>query len=190
MNLKNSLETLENVRDNISENLKDGVKNRYSDFRTFTLCTSGDEPSGRIVVLRGYDSSSGIITLHTNYHAKKIDQIQNNSNVCCVFYSKKLKLQYRCFGNAIIHHADNKTKEAWNKMGSISKECYFQNPLPDTEINNFDDFSKNIIDNQSDYFSVININLKKIDWLFLKREGHRRAHIFINIPKEDTWIAP
>ena len=190
MNHKNSLETLENVRDNISENLKDGVKNRNSDFRTFTLCTAGDEPSGRTVVLRGYDSSSGIITLHTNYHAKKINQIESNSNVCCVFYSKKSKLQYRCFGHATINHSNSKAREAWNKMSSLSKECYFQNPLPDTKINNFNDFSKNVVDSQSDYFSVININLIKIDWLYLKREGHRRAHIFIDVPQNDTWIAP
>tara|TARA_B100000925_G_C21876387_1_gene416480 strand:- start:20 stop:592 length:573 start_codon:yes stop_codon:yes gene_type:complete len=190
MTLNNSLETLKNVRDNISENLADGVKNRKSDFRTFTLCTAGDMPSGRTVVLRGYDSSSGIITLHTNYQAKKIIQIENNANVCCVFYSKKLKLQYRCFGDAIINHANNKTKEAWNKMGDISKECYFQNPLPDTEINNFDDFSKDIINKQSDFFAVVNINIIRIDWLYLKREGHRRANIFINTPQDDVWVAP
>ena len=50
------LETLLNVRENISLNLLDGVKNRKSDFRTFTLCTTGIISSGRTVVLRGYDS--------------------------------------------------------------------------------------------------------------------------------------
>jgi len=190
MTHNNSLETLENVRDNISQNLADGVKNRNSDFRTFTLCTAGDEPSGRTVVLRGYDSNSGIITLHTNYHAKKINQIENNAAVCCVFYSKKLKLQYRCFGSAKINHKNNITKDVWNKMSNLSKECYFQNPLPDTKINNFDDFTKNITDNQSDYFALININIEYVDWLYLKREGHRRANINIKIPQKDIWVAP
>ena len=55
MSSKNTLETLENVRENIDSNLSEGVKNRKSDFRTFTLCTSGDSPAGRTVVLRGYD---------------------------------------------------------------------------------------------------------------------------------------
>lgn len=190
MTLKNSLETLENVRDNISESLSDGVKNRNSDFRTFTLCTAGDKPSGRTVVLRGYDSTSGIITLHTNYHADKIDQINNNANVCCVFYSKKAKLQYRCFGSAIINYDNDITDESWNKMSNLSKECYFQNPLPSSKIDNFNSFSKNIVDKRSNYFSVININLKKIDWLYLKREGHRRANIYINESYNDTWVAP
>ena len=47
MSSKNTLETLENVRENIDYNLSEGVKNRKSDFRTFTLCTSGDSPAGR-----------------------------------------------------------------------------------------------------------------------------------------------
>ncbi len=75
-------------------------------------------------------------------------------------------------------------------MGNLSKECYFQNPLPDTKINNFDDFSKDIINKQSDFFSVVNINIRRIDWLYLKREGHRRANIFINTPQDDVWVAP
>ncbi len=75
-------------------------------------------------------------------------------------------------------------------MGNLSKECYFQNPLPDTKINNFDDFSKDIIDKQSQFFSLVNINIRNIDWLYLKREGHRRASIFIDTPQKDIWIAP
>ena len=87
MSSKNILETLENVRENISNNLSEGVKNRRSDFRTFTLCTSGEFPAGRTVVLRGYDSVNGVITLHTNYHAEKINDLNMNPNVCCVSVS-------------------------------------------------------------------------------------------------------
>ena len=79
------LETLLNVRENISLNLLDGVKNRKSDFRTFTLCTSGVMSSGRTVVLRGYDSTNNILTFHTNSHAEKIEHLKSNPDVCSVF---------------------------------------------------------------------------------------------------------
>ena len=75
MSSKNTLETLENVRENILSSLTEGVKNRKSDFRTFTFCTSGKFPAGRTVVLRGYNSENGIITLHSNYHADKLSLI-------------------------------------------------------------------------------------------------------------------
>nr|ADD96348.1 hypothetical protein [uncultured organism MedDCM-OCT-S08-C727] len=78
------LETLVNVRENISANLLDGVKNRKSDFRTFTLCTTGEVPSGRTVVLRGYDTKNNLLTFHTNLHAEKIEHLNSNPEVCCV----------------------------------------------------------------------------------------------------------
>ena len=78
MSSKNTLETLENVRESISLQLSEGVKNRRSDFRTFSLCTSGDAPAGRTVVIRGYNMEDGIITFHSNYHAEKIKDIKIN----------------------------------------------------------------------------------------------------------------
>ena len=104
MSTENTLETLENVRENISNSLTDGVKNRKSDFRTFTFCTSGKFPAGRTVVLRGYNAEHGIITLHSNYYADKIKDLNINPNVCCVFYSKGMKIQIRCFGRAVVNY--------------------------------------------------------------------------------------
>jgi hypothetical protein len=166
------LETLVNVRESISLNLLDGVKNRKSDFRTFTLCTMGEMPSGRTVVLRGYDSINSLL------------------EVCCVFYSKSSKLQIRCFGKASINHKNKKSESSWRKMSDMSKECYFQNPLPGTPIDNYDNFTKNIETRESNFFCVVEIKLSKIDWLFLKRQGHRRANIFMDDKKEDLWVSP
>ena len=190
MDSKNTLETLENVRESISLYLSEGVKNRKSDFRTFTLCTSTDKPAGRTVVLRGYNREHGIVTLHSNLHAEKVIEINRNSNACCVFYSKAKKIQIRCFGKAEINHNNDKSSRAWSNMSDMSKECYFQKPNPGNIITNYDSFSKNVIDRESDSFVVINIHIEKIDWLYLKREGHRRANIFINETSKDTWVSP
>ena len=167
MSAKNTLETLENVRENISISLAEGVKNRKSDFRTFTFCTSGKFPTGRTVVLRGYNSENGTITLHSNYHADKIKDLNINPNVCCVFYSKGMKIQIRCFGRAVINHKNDRSSQAWAKMSDMSKECYFQLPNPGERIERYDDFSKKIIDENSEAFSVIDVDIEKIDWLYL-----------------------
>ena len=190
MSSNNTIETLENVRENIIFNLSDGVKNRNSDFRTFTFCTSTDTPDARTVVLRGYDSHDGIITLHTNYHADKINQLKINSEVCCVFYSKSKKIQIRCFGEASISHSNERSLKSWKNMSDMSKECYFQVPNPGEPITKYDNFSKKTVDRESEAFSVIDIKVRKIDWLYLKREGHRRANIFINSSDNDTWVSP
>ena len=106
------------------------------------------------------------------------------------FYSKSSKLQIRCFGIANINHRNKKSESSWKKMGDISKECYFQDPLPGTPINNYDNFAKKIEIEESDFFCVVEIKLSKIDWLFLKREGHRRANIFFDDKKKDLWVSP
>ena len=49
---------------------------------------------------------------------------------------------------------------------------------------------KEIIDKKSEAFSVIDVDIEKIDWLYLKREGHRRANIFVKESTKDTWVSP
>ena len=190
MDSENTLNTLEKVRDNINYLLSDGVKNRKSDFRTFTLCTSGDYPSGRTVVLRGYNSDNGILTFHSNIHAEKIEQLKTNPNVCCVFYSKSKKIQIRVFGHACINHENDRSSDSWNRMSDMSKECYFQKPNPGTVLSNYDKYVTEIKEKESIAFSVIDIDIKKIDWLYLKREGHRRANLYFSNKKDDVWVSP
>ena len=190
MDSKNTLETLENVRESIASYIAEGVINRKSDFRTFTLCTSINMPTGRTVVLRGYNEKNAVITLHSNFHAEKIIELSTNPNACCVFYSKAKKIQIRCFGKAKINHNNDRTSQAWSKMSDMSKECYFQEPSPGKTIEKYDNFTKNIINKESESFTVIDIQIEKIDWLYLKRQGHRRANIFINDASKDTWVSP
>jgi hypothetical protein len=75
-------------------------------------------------------------------------------------------------------------------MSGMSKECYFQVPNPGTIMERYNDFSKEIIDKKSEAFSVIDVDIEKIDWLYLKREGHRRANIFVKESTKDTWVSP
>ena len=75
-------------------------------------------------------------------------------------------------------------------MSDMSKECYFQVPNPGTTMERYNDFSKEITDKKSEAFSVIDVDIVKIDWLYLKREGHRRANIFVKESAKDTWVSP
>ena len=54
--------------------------------------------------------------------------------MCCVFYSRKDKIQMRCYGIAELNYQNDQTKTSWAKMGHMSEECYFQNPLPGTKL--------------------------------------------------------
>ena len=123
-------------------------------------------------------------------HADKIKDLNINPNVCCVFYSKGMKIQIRCFGRAVVNYDNDRSSHAWANMSDMSKECYFQVPSPGTIMDSYNDFSKEIIDKKSEAFSVIDVEIGMIDWLYLKREGHRRANIFLKESAKDTWVSP
>ena len=56
-------------------------------------------------------------------------------------------------------------------MSDMSKECYFQSPNPGDTINQYNDFSKEIYHKESANFSVIDVKIEKVDWLFFKKRG-------------------
>ena len=101
-----------------------------------------------------------------------------------------MKIQIRCFGRAVVNYDNDRSSHAWANMSDMSKECYFQVPSPGTIMDSYNDFSKEIIDKKSEAFSVIDVEIGKIDWLYLKREGHRRANIFVKESAKDTWVSP
>ena len=72
---------------------KRGVKDRKSNFHYTTLCTVNEkqEPQGRTVILRGFESETYNLTIHSDYRAKKIEEIKKNKNVSLIFYDEKKK---------------------------------------------------------------------------------------------------
>ena len=79
-----------------------------------------------------------------------------------------MKIQIRCFGRAIVNYDNDRSSYAWANMSDMSKECYFQVPNPGTTMERYNDFSKEITDKKSEAFSVIDVDIVKIDWLYLK----------------------
>ena len=57
-------------------------------------------------------------------------------------------------------------------------------------LSNYDEYVTEIKEKESIAFSVIDIDIKKIDWLYLKREGHRRANLFFSNERDDVWVSP
>ena len=137
-------ETLQELKGLLSR----GVKDRKSNFHYTTLCTTNEkhEPQGRTVVLRGFDSEVYSLFVHSDYRAKKIDEINKNKNVSLVFYDDKKKIQIRLRGNAFVEQSK---KQSWEKLSLWSRRCYLSSDSPGIEKNQpssgfSDKFSKEI----------------------------------------------
>jgi len=191
MDINENHNNTKEIYENIWKCLDKGVNDRFSDYHTFSLATSPKNIAEiRTVVLRGYDRKNKSIIFHTNNLTNKISEIQNNPSVGALFYDRKAKIQIRCNGDAVINNMDQYCKERWDKMSSQSKECYYQNISPGDDIK-YPSIVKNKLENTlSKDFTVITININKIDWLYLSSTGHTRAKFLKNDGFSGQWIAP
>ncbi len=193
-------ETLQELKGLLSR----GVKDRKSNFHYTTLCTTNEkhEPQGRTVVLRGFDSEVYSLFVHSDYRAKKIDEINKNKNVSLVFYDDKKKIQIRLRGNAFVEQSK---KQSWEKLSLWSRRCYLSSDSPGIEKNQpssgfSDKFSKDaptLEESETGIknFSVISILINEIEWLYLASQGHRRILFQIirsndKIKINSKWLVP
>jgi len=180
--------------------LDDAVKNRNSQFRIPTfICGYGDNIDGRIVVLRKSDQSNNLVQFHSDIRSDKIEILKKNQNASMLFYDKDEKIQVRLKVNCIINHKNEITKTSWDKTQHISRKCYLVDNGPGTvsnvptsglkpELDNFD-YTKEQSEVGYKNFTVIQCNIKCIEWLYLAAKGHRRARFDL---EKDTssWLVP
>lgn len=77
---------------------QDAVSSNIDEVNAMTLCTvSADgKPSGRIVLLKGYDRNGFVF--FTNYQSRKGQELLSNPIACMVFFWKELERQVRIDG--------------------------------------------------------------------------------------------
>jgi pyridoxamine 5'-phosphate oxidase len=191
MDITENHSNVDEIYGNIWKCLNKGVNDRFSDYHTFSLATSSKNIAEiRTVVFRGYDREKQSIIFHTNNLTNKINEIQDNPNVGALFYDRKAKIQIRCNGDAVINNMDQYCKERWNKMSAQSQECYYQNISPGENIEHPEIVENKRENKLSENFTVVTINISKIDWLYLSSTGHTRVKFLKNNGFTGQWIAP
>jgi len=76
-----------------------GVKDRKSSFHYTMLSTINNKiPESRTVILRNFNKDIFELNIHSDLRSEKINQIETNNNVSCLFYDDKKKIQIRING--------------------------------------------------------------------------------------------
>ena len=197
-NLINIMSKEEMILDQIWNELTASLEVGGHPFHIFSISTILDnKPDSRNVVLRSVDKNKHRITFHTDVRSNKISQIKNDKNVCALFYDKSKKIQIRAYGNIHIESDELIIKDKWSKSKKMSKLCYLNKSAPGEKLNNSKDYlyeEKDLKDIEIGIknFSVINIEINKIDWLNLSHKGHERIIIdFFNKNNiKFEWVAP
>ena len=180
--------------------LDDAITNRSSQFRTPTfICGDQLDFDGRIVVLRKSDQRNNLLQFHSDIRSDKIEKLKKNSKAAMLFYDKEEKIQVRLKVDCTINHENDVTKDSWSKTQHISRKCYLvdNGPGSETEIptsglkpelDNFD-YTKEQSEEGYRNFTVIQCEVKLIEWLYLAAKGHRRARFNLENNK-NTWLIP
>ena len=180
--------------------LNDAITNRNSQFRIPTfICGDQSDFDGRIVVLRKSDQQNNTIQFHSDIRSDKIEKLKKNSKAAMLFYDKEEKIQVRLKVDCTINHENDVTKNSWSKTQHISRKCYLvdNGPGSETEIptsglkpelDNFD-YTREQSEEGYRNFTVIQCEVKLIEWLYLAAKGHRRARFNLENNK-NTWLIP
>lgn len=173
-----------------------GASDRRSPFHTMQVGTVRPDgsPAVRTVVLRGVDMDRRTLRFHTDRRASKLDDIAAQPRVALHFYDPGRRLQLRIDGVATIH-ADGPTHAtAWAATRPMGRVCYRTPvgpgaPLPHGPVVAIPDAAD--ADHGRDVFTVVTVEARTLDWLFLHAAGHRRAVFDLTgAAPAGRWVGP
>ena len=193
---------LEKTYENIWDQLIIGKSKSKSELHQGYISTFNDSfPSVRTVVLRHVDKKNNTISFHTDIRSSKIDEIKKNNAVTMLFYDHGKKIQIKVSGKAEVNHKNDKAKIAWDNSRSFSKKCYVVEKAPGTPSdeptsgylpeheNELPD--DDLLQNGYNNFTLVEIQIHSIEWLYLHRQGHRRAlFTSTNGSLNKEWLTP
>lgn len=170
-------------------------------FRSPSIATvENDCPIIRTVVLRKALATENTLIFHTDYRSPKLNQIIKNDKISWLFYDQKAKIQLRIKTNAVVHYNDEITLKQWSAARSESKKTYLVQPAPsvisDVPTDGLSEFKETelldkLLDTAYQNFAVIECKVIELDWLYLNKDGHRRAKfLFQNDIVKQYWLVP
>ncbi len=155
---------------------------------TASLSTqSGEGPEARTVVLRMADKEKHFLVCHSDSRAGKVAQIRRQPAVHWLFWDAANSVQLRASGLASLHHGNEQAREAWAQLpaltkGNMSAALPPGTPVgePETGISAYTRHPE-ITEAENEawfrHFVVIETQVLTMDWLWISRNGHRRARI-------------
>jgi pyridoxamine 5'-phosphate oxidase len=173
-----------------------GVADRHSPFHVPTVATLGldGRPRLRTVVLRATDVASRRLRFHTDARSEKAGELRLDPRISVHVYDPAAKIQLRLDGIARLHSADPIARVAWLASRAMSA-CYAQPEAPGAALAQPTLAPAPVLNavDEDGYpnFTVVYVEVKTLEWLYLEVEGHRRARFTFDGANVNTaWLAP
>lgn len=189
---------LEDVQRDLTNRLIRAGKDRKSPMHTPAVVTS--DVDARVMVLREFDSEAWTLRFHTDTRAPKVKPIETDPRMAVLFYDKGAKIQIRVRGNGRVLRDDDVTKQAWATGTNFARRCYLGDGpgvVADAPTSGLPAEFEGVEPNDEqlepawDNFSVLIVELQKLDWLYLAHTGHVRAQFSRDgAGWSGRWVSP
>ena len=189
--------TLEEIPELAWSLLQTGVDVASSPLHTPAIATiNAHGPMQRTVVLRFVDPAERLLVCHTDRRASKAREIVEQPKMSWHFYDRKLKLQLRLHGRGVLHTDDPLADACWERSAARSRVCYNTAVGPGTPVRR-PPVAPGAIASEAEAadarsnFAAIACRVDFLDWLYLSREGHRRAVFDLSGDElSGSWVTP
>jgi len=157
----------------IWKGLGTAVRRPKDPWRTPVLTTRADGDA-RVLVLRAVESGVRELEFHSDARAPKVAALQRDPGVTWVFYSARWQVQLRIRASARVHVGDAEAAAAWERVPESSRINYPAGPAPGT-IRSGPGEAQDFREGMLAHFARVRTSVERIDWLWLRPGGHRRA---------------
>ncbi len=157
----------------LKQELQNGTSKKGHPFRYCTLGTVGLGATARLrtIVLRRVSEDLKLV-FYTDRRSKKIGHIKENNTVSLLFYHPKKLLQLKVECRAKLISDPEELKKYWSGVQPASRKDYTTTSAPGSPISNPDNIEYL---EEKNYFTIVEIEPLKIEYLKLKRPNHLRV---------------
>ncbi|MEM9081746.1 MAG: pyridoxamine 5'-phosphate oxidase family protein [Verrucomicrobiota bacterium] len=181
---------LAGVFSGIEENLVRASRDGKHDWRRFWLGTVGLDGGARVrmVVLRGFEREGWVVTVFTDRRSPKWGELEREPRAELNFWNGRRSVQVRARGEAELLGEGELWEEMRGRIPERSRGDYCARVVPGEEIGEPEEGWEL---GGEDFFGVIRVKVKEVDWLELSREGHRRACFEVGGDEvRGSWVQP
>ena len=140
--------------------------------RVVTLATIDCEglPQARSVILREADAWS--LTVYTDKRSPKVDQLRRQPRAQLLLWDREKRWQFRCDATTEVIAQGAETDQLWERIKDTHAAQDYLTPQAPGEI-----LDVNSAAHVGPQLAILRFHLTEIDWLELRREGHRRQRL-------------
>lgn len=188
---KSSVPDLKNLREQCLGLLARGAADKKDPLHTLCLITGGKSGTdGRMVIFRKWLTSPYALELHTDVRSAKWADLSARPEHAWLGWHHRKQIQIRIQAIARLHAADELAAERWKNVPLPARFNYGA-PLPPGTPVQSPELAAHAAEGDFANFGVILAEVRSMDMLWLRQEGHIRARF----DREgeiwrETWLTP